>query len=130
MALSYRFFEEHNLVVMTGSGTLTAQDFKDYIIGYLCNNSSVKSGFLELGDMRTVGKNVITRDEMLEIVKLDETTDRPQPKKLAFVTSNDAEFGAARQYALNVDVRNKEVDVFRSMDEAKKWLGVEDSRIE
>ena len=125
MALSYRFFEEHNLVVMTGSATLTADDFKDYIINYLCSNPRIKPGFLELGDMRRVEKNQISQEEMLEIVKLDETTGRPQPTKLAFVVNDDAEFGAARQYASHVDIKHKAVDVFRDMDDAKKWLGIE-----
>ncbi|MBU0692782.1 hypothetical protein KKC97_03945 [bacterium] len=125
MALSYSFHEKFNLVVMTGSGQLTARDFKDYITEYLCKDPRIKPGFIELGDMRAVEKNEITLPDMLEIVRLDETSGRPQPTKLAFVVNSDAEYGAVRQYASHVRAELKAVDVFRSMDEAKKWLGIE-----
>jgi hypothetical protein len=129
MALDYVFYAERNLVVLTGSGHLVAQDFKDYIHNFLCNNPQVKSGFLELGDFRAIESNDITIAEMREIVRMDGTLKRPHPSKFAFVVSDDANFGSVRQYAAHVQVENKEIMPFRSMDEAKTWLGIEDFEI-
>lgn len=130
MAISYTYYDELNLVVMKGSGRITAQDFKDFILGLMSGKPSIKPGFIELADMRFVEKNEITQQEMLDIVHLEETCERPQPAKLAFVTASDAEFGAARQYAAHVHLESKAVEVFRSMHEAKQWLGIDDFEIE
>lgn len=125
MAIQYSFDEEYGLVIMTASGYLVAQDIKDYIKNCLSKDPRIKTGYLELCDIRRIKANKITQEDMKDIMHLEEFENRPQPSKLACVVSSDADFGAARQYASNDFTANKQIEVFRSMSEAKQWLGVE-----
>jgi hypothetical protein len=125
MAIRATFYETLNFALMTGSGRIIAKDFKDYILDFVCKDPRIKNGFIELADMREVEGNDITLQDMLDIVRLEQTSRRPQPSKLAFVVRDDSSYGAVRQYAAHVCVEGKETRVFYDINEAKLWLGIE-----
>ena len=124
MPIQATFYETHNFALMTGLGRISAKDFKDYILDFVCKDSRIKTGFLELADMREIEGNDITLQDMLEIVLLEQTSHRAQPSKLAFVVRDDSSYGAVRQYAAHVCVEGKQTDVFYDIDKAKQWLGI------
>jgi hypothetical protein len=130
MAIRATFYETHNFALMTGSGRIIAKDFKDYILEFVCKDPRIKNGFIELADMREIEGNDITLQDMLDIVRLEQTSRRPQPSKLAFVVRDDSSYGAVRQYAAHVCVEGKETDVFYDINKAKQWLGIEGFELE
>jgi hypothetical protein len=130
MAMDYVFYEDKNLVVLTATGHLSVNDLNEFLNNFLCSNSRLKSGFLELGDFRAVEVNEITVDEIRDFVGLDSSLNRPHPSKMAFVVRDDVAFGSARQYAAFAEIENKEIRPFRSMDDAKTWLGIQDMDID
>jgi hypothetical protein len=130
MALDYEFYEDRNLLVIIGSGCIVLKDFEDYVCDFLCHNPTIKSGFLGFGDFRKIETNEISMKAIRDFVRLDETMNRPQPSKFAFVVSGDADFGTVRQFAAHVQVENKEVMPFRNINDAKTWLGIQDMDID
>ena len=69
-------------------------------------------------------------EDMDKIASLAKTNlnSRGQPDgKTAFVATSDFIFGITRMYATHLELRQPahEIQVFRSLEEAHKWLGTE-----
>ena len=131
MALSYTYHGEYNLIVLKGSGKLVPQDFKDFITEFLVKNPEIKTGFVELCDLRNIEANHITHEGVREIVELEHTySHRPISSRFAFVVDRDIEYGAVRQYGAYTDAKNREIEIFFDIEEAKKWLGIEGLKLD
>ncbi len=130
MALSYNFYKEFNLVVLTGSGRVSAQEFKEYVIEVLCGDTRITEDYLELVDLRAVEVMDVTEGLAQDVAASRNLKKRPVPSKLAFVAIDDAVFGACRQYEAIVQHYISVTHVFRDIDEAKEWLGIEDTQID
>ena len=88
----------------------------------LRNDPQFRSDFRQLVDMRElteirVGSGVIrdaSRNQFFE----------PGVRR-AVVANSDASFGMARMYAIASENSGQTIEVFRDMDAAKAWLGID-----
>jgi hypothetical protein len=133
MPIEYRIDHERRLVIAEGSGTLTDQE----VFGYqreVWSRTEV-AGYDELVDMSRVEKIALPSNErMQELARLSAGMDPPSSSsRLAVVAPTDLAYGLGRMYEAYRGLENrstKQVEVFRSMDEALAYLGTGSATIE
>lgn len=128
MPIEYSIDHERRLVLARGIGTLTDQD----VFGYQSEvwSRSEVAGFDELMDMTAVTKIALpSMDRVRSLAQLSAGMDSPSPRsKFAIVAPSDLAFGLGRMYEMYREMEaksNKEIGVFRTLEEALRFLGVE-----
>jgi len=128
MSIVYRIDHQRRLVVARGLETVTGPD----IFGYqesVWSRGDV-SGYNELVDMTAVKKiEFESSDRARDLASLSASTDHPVgTAKFAIVAPSDQAFGLGQMYKAyrSLDAKStKQVGVFRTMEEALAFLGVE-----
>ena len=128
MPLDYRIDHERRVVFAAATGILTVEDF-------LLRHREVwarsdVAGFDAIYDLGGLDDLVLSSGERLrELADLASTMDVPGVvSRLAIVAPRDFAFGLARMYEAyrSMSLRgSKTVSVFRSMQAALDWLGLE-----
>lgn len=128
MPIEYRIDHEQRLVVARGTGPLCHADF----FGYQRNvwSRPEVQGYNELVDVRDAEfLTTPSADELRQLAMLSAAMDLPtQPSKLAIVAPQDFAFGLGRMYEAYRELSTggtKEVKVFRRLEDACAFLGVE-----
>jgi len=122
MPIKYEIDPSRRLILTTADGVLTDTD----VIGHkkaLIADPAFQPGMLELSDVRDVNQLDVTPEGIRVFTSFDRAHD-DQPGRLAIVASEDFVFGMARMYQMST-TDDSNVGVFRSMEEAKEWLGVD-----
>ena len=120
MPISYRIDAARNLVHTIADGTLTDED----VIGHklrLAADPAFTPGMLELSDVRAVTQLAVTTAGVRRMVNVDEASGKT-PGRLAIVADQSAVFGMARMYQTLGEHGPMRVGVFRTNEEAEKWL--------
>lgn len=119
-----RFDEEKSLTVFTVSGEVSADEFSQAIQEFYEKGPVTKKVLFDLTD--SILDN-LRSEEVLNISR----TPRHIPEqrvggKTAIVAPSDLAFGLARMYEFSSDPADIPfvIKVFRTMEEAKKWLAV------
>ena len=124
MPLRYTIDPERELILTTGEGVLTDKDVLDLKARILAD-PLYRNELRELSDVRGVTELHVTPQGIAAFTGFDrEHADKTQGRRLALVASKDLVFGMARMYE-GLSPEESPVGVFRSMDEAKEWLGVD-----
>jgi hypothetical protein len=125
--ITYRIDRDRRLVVARGTGTLTDAD----VFGYQREVWSCPdvTGYDELVDMTAVESIVVPSAERVrDLAALLATMDPPSgASKFAIVAPQTVAYGLGRMYETNREVSprgTKQVEIFRTMDEALAYLGV------
>lgn len=122
MPVDYRIDSERRIVFSTGAGAITVQE----ILAYqkrLGADPAFSSDFSQLFDYReALADQLRTTD----IQGLAETDVFSSTSRRAFVVSQDVTFGLARMFEMFRD-STQHIMVFRDMDEARQWLGLDES---
>lgn len=129
MPIDYRIDHARRLVVATGHGTLTDAD----VFGFqreVWSRPDV-AGYDELVDVSRVEKVVLpSADRVRELAELAVAMDVPSsPSRFAIVAPSDLTFGLGRMYETYRGLAGggtKQVGVFRTLDEALTFLGLDD----
>ena len=114
-------------VVATAHGTLTDADVFGYQRAVWSHPEVV--GFDEIVDMTGVEHIDLptpSGERMRALAALSAAMDDVAPSRFAIVAPTDAVFGLARMYGAyrqSESRSTKEVRVFRSMEDARAWLG-------
>ncbi|HSA93874.1 MAG TPA: hypothetical protein VLE48_12750 [Terriglobales bacterium] len=129
MPIDYRIDGERRLVIATGRGTVTHEDLRNYQSA-VWSNPEV-AGFNELADMRAVEHfGPASPEQMLELASLAARMDAGgAATKFAMVAPHNVAYGLGRMFQAYRGMEResrKRVGVFRTMEEALKWLGVEE----
>jgi hypothetical protein len=129
MPIEHRIDRERRLVIATGRGTLT----HDELMGYQRTvwSSPEVAGFNELADMRAVQHfGPASPEQMLELARFAAHMDAgATATKFAIVASHDVAYGLGRMFQAFRGLESqsrKQVAVFRTMEEALRWLGLEE----
>ena len=95
----------------------------DEIVAHLDRKAELHgTGYAELFDARQARID-ITPGQIRALVGRVDATRRGEPLgPTAFVVTNDASFGMARVYEILAEDRGMAVGVFRTLDEAERWL--------
>lgn len=126
MPINYEINEALKLVVASATGTLTGEEMMNYQLE-AWSKETVRD-FDEIVDVSGVEHFDYTSPANLqELTKLSAKMDWINySKKFAIVAPSDIAFGLARMYQSyrETDVlTRKEVQVFRSMEQARQWIG-------
>ena len=122
MPISYRIDVERNLVLTTGSGTLTDNDIIQFK-ARLLQDPDFKPGMKELSDIRGIDQLDITPSGVQAMVQQDaRNSAEVASHKLALVVSKEVAYGMARMYQTLTQSNIETVGVFRDIDEARAWL--------
>jgi hypothetical protein len=128
MPIEYSIDHARRLVLARGIGTLTDED----VFGYQKEvwSRGDMAGFDELMDMTVVTKIALpSMDRVRSLAHLSAGMDSPAPRsKFAIVAPSDLAFGLGRMYEMYREMEtgsNKEVGVFRTLEEALVFLGVQ-----
>lgn len=124
MAISYRIDSRKGLVLTTATGVLTEDELLEHK-RKLLEDPAFKPGMRELSDVRGVEKLEVTPEGVWRLAAQDSIdSSRLGEYRLAIVASTDIVFGTARMYEALTDLNIPGVMVFRDMEEARSWLGV------
>lgn len=128
MPLEYQIDHERRLVAVRGIGPLCHADFFAYQRD-VWSRPEVQ-GYNELVDMRDAEiQTTPSADELRQLAMLSAAMDLPtQPSRLAIVATQDLAFGLGRMYEVYRELSTggtKEVKVFRRLEDACAFLGVE-----
>ena len=128
MSIEYRIDRKRRLVIVTGRGTVTPDELGNYQ-RTVWSNPEV-AGYNELADMREVEHVIAASPEQMSgLARLAATMDAgPPSSKFAIVAPQDAVYGLGRMFEAYRGLESqskKQVAVFRSMEEALQWLGME-----
>lgn len=124
----YQIDHDRRLVVAQGRGVLTGQDIFEYQ-REVWSRPDV-AGYSELVDMTAVERiDMASTDRIRELAFLSASMDPPSSRsRFAIVAPTDEAFGLGRMYQAYrrmEDRTTKEVSVFRSLEDAMAFLGVE-----
>ncbi len=126
MPIEYRIDHERRIVLARGHGVLVDADVFGYQREVWSRPDVV--GYDELIDMSGVERiEVPSAHRVEDLARLAAAMDPPPgPSKFAIVASDDVSFGLGRMFQAyrEMDPRStKQVEVFRTMDEALTWIG-------
>jgi hypothetical protein len=95
----------------------------------LYENEKWKPGFHEIVDLRNAQMNGVTSEGLRQLSSLVEsyTNGKCESFKTAVIAPEDLPFGLARIYAAISSETPERVMVFRDLNKAFEWLGIEDS---
>lgn len=125
MPITYQIDQGRRLVIAAPSGDLTHQD----IMGYQTEvwlRADV-AGYDEIVDMTGVTDMAVVPTESVQMLAaLSARMDGGKPSRFAIVAPDDHHFGVGRMYQTYRDAQpnsTKQTAVFRSREEALRWLG-------
>jgi hypothetical protein len=119
MPFFIRTAKDAEMAISTCSGELRLGDAKTAVAAFW--NAPAKPGQSGIGDFRDARFERSTSDvrTLAEFVLQNQPTT--PPKKIAFVTTRDADFGMARMFEVFRQEARTEFRVFRNYDEAITW---------
>jgi hypothetical protein len=121
MPITHAFDEINRIVWARGSGQLTAEDVVDVLHDLHTEpRAATLRAIFDLDDVESVQDGMYFSD-IASIARQAPFVGRQS--QLAIVAPADFQFGAARMYA-QLAGRLDGVRVFRTMKEAKEWLGI------
>jgi hypothetical protein len=124
MPISYEIDEARGLVHTTASGTLTDSDILQ-LKARLVADPRWRSTMRELSDVRAIDKLEVTAEGVQSMMLRDQSDAAALASyRLAIVVSKEVAYGMARMYQILTERTVPHVGVFRDMEEARSWLGV------
>lgn len=124
MPITYQIDPKQNLIRTTATGVLTDADILA-MKRQMLEDPDFRPGMRELTDVRAIEKLAVTTEGVRRMVEHDQQNRADiSSHRLAIVVSEEAAYGMSRMYQTMTETAMEHVGVFRSMEEAKKWLGI------
>jgi hypothetical protein len=124
MPLTYEILPAEKLIVTTATGTLTDEHVLDHK-RRLSADPLFSNELVELADVRGVTDLQVTPEGIRSFVDFDRTVEHEESHRRAVVASEAFTFGMARMYQLSSGSNDASLGVFRTIEEARRWLGLE-----
>jgi hypothetical protein len=129
MPIAHRVDHERKVVIERAYGVLTDEDVFNF--QHTVWSDPAVAGYNELADMTHVSKIALpsihrVRDLAIKAVEMDRSGET---SRFAIVAPEDLGFGLGRMFQAYRELEKgsrKEVGVFRTLDEAFKWLDILD----
>ncbi len=121
MPTSYRIDRERGIIFSRGYGVLTDEDLERHTESALAD-PAFDPGLDQLYDFTDVVETRVSADCIRELARI--AAYGPGARR-AFVTPEEHQFGLARMFELSSQDRSGRVMVFRSVAEARAWLGLD-----
>ena len=122
--ISATYDREKNLTYVTATGTMTAQDFHQWMVSYYEGDITL----LTLWDLTQADIMEISSEDVKEIARRTQkvASGARQGGKSALVFNSRSHFGMGRMFETYAELANLpfEFRAFQTFDDAKAWLGV------
>jgi hypothetical protein len=121
MPVDYRIDKENSVVFTTASGKVTAEEI---LTGrsHMADDPGFSPNMKQLVDMVGVSEVAITTKDLRGVAACDPFGTGA---KRALVGDRDVTFGMLRMYEVLSDRQDISVMVFRDIEEACEWLGID-----
>jgi hypothetical protein len=126
MPCSYTIDLARSLVLSRGWGILTDGELLAHVRALTIDPRFARS-FHQLADLRDVADVEVSTSTIREMARLNPYGDG---SRRAVVVTSDVLFGMARMYQILRDEPTDELEVFRKLDDALRWLGIFTSKEE
>ena len=126
MPAAYIVDADRSLVLSRGWGAVTGADLLMHVRS-LRTDPRFQPQFSQLFDFRATTDVRVDAQSVREIAAQNPFG---AGARRAFVVANDVAFGMARMYQILTEVSPDELEVFRDLDEALRWLGVAEAKAE
>lgn len=127
MGIRYHIDAERGLVVACGSGRIADDDLLDYARRLLADPERTRAKH-ELVDLRSASvESDVTTAGVRQIAEF--WSDRKHMMaggRLAIIAGSDVGYGLSRMYQILRSDGPDSIQVFRELDEALRWLGVDE----
>lgn len=124
MPVKYVINHSEGVVYTTAYGKLTDEDLVDFKLA-LQNDPEFIPGMKELSDLRSVEQFEVTSIGVRKFVLMDKiNAEKSKEHILAIIAPEDSVYGTARMYQMMTEENNPNINIFRNIDEARKWLGI------
>jgi len=114
----YKIDKEHRVVLSTGSGALTLDDFLTHQ-RRLLEDPDFDPSYSQLADFTQVTQLSPVPGGVERIAQKDVFS---ATSRRAIVVKNDLQYGFARMFQIHRDLSGERIRVFRSIDEALDWV--------
>ena len=121
MPASYKIDLEHCIILSTASGTLTDEELRSHQRDVLAD-PDFESTLNQLWDLREVVRSETSSAALGDLAR---ARSYSVGTKRALVAPRDVQFGMARMFQTLHDGAPEDLRVFRSLEEARDWLGLE-----
>jgi hypothetical protein len=120
-----RFDAERNVLFVSFEGLISDEDLVKYA-QRIATSPAIPPGHGELVDLRRVEVGEVHSHTLRRIAELFAGADRtPERSRVAIVASDDVAYGLSRMYQAFRSESPLDLRVFRAMNEARAWLGLE-----
>ena len=124
MSLKYKIIEDCKLVYVVGDDSLNFDELMNHI-GELSQDTKYNSPMLKLVDYRNLKKYGLTTDESeIFSIKKASLAERFLHEKCAFIVPSDLGYGMVRHHQAFINEDKIETEIFRELEDAKEWLGI------
>jgi hypothetical protein len=128
--VTYRYIDDQNLVLGVLTGDLddeqllaTADD--------VSANERIRPGYFELVDTRhAASMDRLSAEGLRKVAARASPHLRPPGGRMALVVAESLTYGLARMYSVYAEETRSEIEVFRDIEEACAWLGIDCARDE
>ncbi len=131
MSVEYTYDEEHNILYTRFFGVVIDKDLKDQA-ETIAADPRIKPGVRELVDLSGV-EDIQGSSSSLELnIQIDcANSEKLAGMRTAIVASTDLLYGFSRMYQTFAELRKSPltVEVFRTVGEAREWLGLQDDEV-
>jgi hypothetical protein len=128
MSIKYRIDDENQVVFVWMEGEISPLEVMSYLTSI---NSEQRDGTYDRLIMARETKCLLSGNEVASIAEFARKLNGTQaPHRTAIVASSTCEFGIARQYSLYRNCSFDTFNIFREVEEATSWLGLENVRFE
>lgn len=130
MTVKYRFIEKWKLVIVEITNTATYDQMVAHLKS-LSEDPRYQPPMKKLIDLRNCHNYDLSREEAEKFAALNrELGDYFINEKCAIVAPGDLEFGMSRFHELSVYGSGIVIQVFRNLQEAQDWLGIDNTDFE
>ncbi len=122
MPIVFEYDEENNILYEKGEGTISLDEFIEYrekLAGI-----KIRSGLRCLADYREAVVNYSYDEMWSALTNINKVADNFEDIRIAICASDDLGFGMARMYSSITENNNYKTNVFRSIEDACVWLGI------
>lgn len=125
MTVEYNFIEKWNLVWVNISDTVTFEQMTTYLTS-LSRDSRYHPPMNKLVDFRECRDYALTREEAEKFAGLNRELSMVFiNEKCAIVAPGDLEYGMSRVHEMYTTGSGLEITVFRRLQDALNWLGID-----
>jgi hypothetical protein len=123
MPIAFRIDKESGIVYTTIEGRITTDELLESLERFM-NHPDFSPGLNGLADLRNIEMDTFSADVRRIAELMVEYRNKIGPSKTAVVISKDVTFGMTRMFQSFSEQSSIKTAIFRDMEEALRWLGV------